>query len=191
MQRPERVAAVGKARACFVRRRDCRVPQQDSGTKIISYAAVVEQADTRDLKSLAVKSVPVRSRGAREAPPVADAATRASGRGRQGTSLLRQAKGLPGTATGQRHQNNFICRCGGTGRHKGLKIPRRKKRTGSIPVSGTISSTPSSGCFLHSLTTNVCATRADFPVLLDKGRGMLYNFSNQPKGRPVSVNPNV
>ena len=64
MQRPERVAAVGKARACFVRRRDCRVPQQDSGTKIIQYAAVVEQADTRDLKSLAVKSVPVRSRSA-------------------------------------------------------------------------------------------------------------------------------
>ena len=30
-------------------------------------------------------------------------------------------------------------RCGGTGRHKGLKIPRRKKRTGSIPVTGTIS----------------------------------------------------
>ena len=29
------------------------------------------------------------------------------------------------------------CRCGGTGRHKGLKIPRRKKRTGSIPVTGT------------------------------------------------------
>ena len=28
-------------------------------------------------------------------------------------------------------------RCGGTGRHKGLKIPRPKKRTGSIPVTGT------------------------------------------------------
>ncbi len=28
-------------------------------------------------------------------------------------------------------------RCGGTGRHKGLKIPRSKIRTGSIPVSGT------------------------------------------------------
>ena len=30
-----------------------------------------------------------------------------------------------------------ICRCGGIGRHKGLKIPRPKKRTGSTPVSGT------------------------------------------------------
>ena len=29
------------------------------------------------------------------------------------------------------------CRHGGIGRHKGLKIPRRKKRTGSIPVAGT------------------------------------------------------
>ena len=29
------------------------------------------------------------------------------------------------------------CRCGGTGRHKGLKIPRSKIRTGSIPVTGT------------------------------------------------------
>ena len=30
-------------------------------------------------------------------------------------------------------------RCGGIGRHKGLKIPRRRLRTGSSPVSGTIS----------------------------------------------------
>lgn len=30
-----------------------------------------------------------------------------------------------------------ICRCGGTGRHKGLKIPRWRQRTGSIPVNGT------------------------------------------------------
>ena len=30
-----------------------------------------------------------------------------------------------------------ICRCGGIGRHKGLKIPRSKIRTGSSPVSGT------------------------------------------------------
>lgn len=29
-----------------------------------------------------------------------------------------------------------ICRCGGIGRHKGLKIPRSKIRTGSSPVSG-------------------------------------------------------
>ena len=28
-------------------------------------------------------------------------------------------------------------RCGGIGRHKGLKIPRWKHRTGSTPVSGT------------------------------------------------------
>ena len=28
--------------------------------------------------------------------------------------------------------------CGGIGRHKGLKIPRGKTRTGSSPVSGTI-----------------------------------------------------
>ena len=30
------------------------------------------------------------------------------------------------------------CRCGGIGRHKGLKIPRSNIRTGSSPVSGTI-----------------------------------------------------
>ena len=35
-----------------------------------------------------------------------------------------------------------ICRCGGIGRHKGLKIPRPKKRTGSTPVSGTKKGTP-------------------------------------------------
>ena len=49
--------------------------------------------------------------GVSRALPVADKARRASGRGRQGTSLLRQTKGLPGTATGRAtapHQNNFI-----------------------------------------------------------------------------------
>ena len=30
------------------------------------------------------------------------------------------------------------CRCGGTGRRKGLKIPRWQHCTGSIPVNGTI-----------------------------------------------------
>ena len=30
-----------------------------------------------------------------------------------------------------------LCRCGGIGRHKGLKIPRGRLRTGSSPVSGT------------------------------------------------------
>ena len=31
----------------------------------------------------------------------------------------------------------MVSRCGGIGRHKGLKIPRSKIRTGSTPVSGT------------------------------------------------------
>ena len=31
---------------------------------------------------------------------------------------------------------HILCRCGGTSRRKGLKIPRWKHRTGSIPVSG-------------------------------------------------------
>ena len=31
----------------------------------------------------------------------------------------------------------FFCRCGEIGRHKGLKIPRQRYRTGSSPVSGT------------------------------------------------------
>lgn len=33
--------------------------------------------------------------------------------------------------------NIVVRRCGGIGRHKGLKIPRGKTRTGSSPVSGT------------------------------------------------------
>ena len=32
----------------------------------------------------------------------------------------------------------YLSRCGGIGRHKGLKIPRSNIRTGSSPVSGTI-----------------------------------------------------
>ena len=35
------------------------------------------------------------------------------------------------------HYDKRIRRCGGTGRRKGLKIPRWQQRTGSIPVSGT------------------------------------------------------
>ena len=35
-------------------------------------------------------------------------------------------------------QTTYICCCGGTGRRKGLKIPRQKYHTGSIPVSSTI-----------------------------------------------------
>ena len=45
----------------------------------------------------------------------------------------------------------ITCRCGGTGRHKGLKIPRRKTRTGSIPVSGTNKKAdPKGSAFLFS-----------------------------------------
>ena len=36
------------------------------------------------------------------------------------------------------YQKFNIRRCGGIGRHKGLKIPRERYRTGSSPVSGTI-----------------------------------------------------
>ena len=36
-------------------------------------------------------------------------------------------------------QHCLLCRSGGTGRRMGLKIPREQNsRTGSIPVSGTI-----------------------------------------------------
>ena len=58
---------------------------------------------------------------------------------------------LSGTATGGigRHkipislyEQRNIRRYGGIGRHKGLKIPRGKTRTGSIPVSGTKNRTP-------------------------------------------------
>ena len=41
--------------------------------------------------------------------------------------------------------SNLISRCGGIGRHKGLKIPRWRQRTGSTPVSGTICVTSSVG----------------------------------------------
>ncbi len=34
-----------------------------------------------------------------------------------------------------------ICRCGGIGRRKGLKIPRWRHRAGSSPATGTIKGT--------------------------------------------------
>ncbi len=42
-----------------------------------------------------------------------------------------------------------ICRCGGTGRHKGLKIPRWQHRTSSSLVSGTSGDAPRQGRALH------------------------------------------
>ena len=32
----------------------------------------------------------------------------------------------------------FLCRCGGIGRHEGLKIPFLRRSAGSIPAAGTI-----------------------------------------------------
>ena len=56
--------------------------------------------------------------------------------GRRSRDPGKENTGLPQTGD-QRNKSSFICRCGGIGRHKGLKIPRSKIRTGSIPVSGT------------------------------------------------------
>ena len=38
----------------------------------------------------------------------------------------------------QKRRTKHTCWCGGIGRHKGLKIPRRKRHTGSSPVTSTI-----------------------------------------------------
>ena len=50
-----------------------------------------------------------------------------------------------------------ICRCGGIGRHKGLKIPRPKKRTGSSPVTGTKSCYYSRRGLAHQVCTGLTA----------------------------------
>ena len=60
----------------------------------------------------------------------------------------------------------YICRCGGIGRHKGLKIPRGKTRTGSSPVSGTRIKALRSSCdlraFLGYLSTNFFGIKINF-----------------------------
>ena len=48
---------------------------------------------------------PVQIWGATRPPPVAEKGRGASGSGRRDASLLRQAQHLPGTATGERHNN--------------------------------------------------------------------------------------
>ena len=67
-------------------------------------------------------------------------------------------------------------RHGGIGRHKGLKIPRSKIRTGSIPVAGT-RKTPfvyrTKGVFLYKAQLVLCGeTSAEFI----KNRGVCMNF---------------
>ena len=61
---------------------------------------------------------------------------------------------------GKRSKNSQIScalsptrRCDGTGRHKGLKIPRSKIRTGSSPVTGTIGS-PENRCCITVFGTS-------------------------------------
>ena len=65
-----------------------------------------------------------------------------------------------------------ICRCGGIGRHKGLKIPRPKKRTGSTPVSGTKKGTPVGYRGISGV-----------PFLFD-WRNMRWTFGNTGNTRP-------
>ena len=62
-----------------------------------------------------------------------------------------------------------ICRCGGIGRHKGLKIPRPKKRTGSTPVSGTITDTV--------IDTIVSVTVSAFLCSFYWKQGVFLNFA--------------
>ena len=46
--------------------------------------------------------------------------------------------------------------CGGIGRHQGLKIPCRKKRTGSSPVTSTISSIHKGFDFMNTRFFSFC-----------------------------------
>ena len=55
-------------------------------------------------QSLRDKMIPMRAWGAMGALPVADEATRASGRGRRGTKVRRHRGHSPSIATGHRHQ---------------------------------------------------------------------------------------
>ena len=48
-----------------------------------------------------------------------------------------------------------ICRCGGIGRHKGLKIPRSNIRIGSSPISGTTLEAIQSTWVLHKYNLGV------------------------------------
>ena len=62
----------------------------------------------------------------------------------------------------------FIRRCGGTGRHKGLKIPRWKHRTGSIPVSGTKYPQHADACWGYFA-----------PLTTSQRIGLLFRFAEQ------------
>ena len=59
-------------------------------------------------------------------------------RSRQGAHRAPQTEELADTRDCRLALCNRIRRCGGIGRHQGLKIPWSQDRTGSSPVSGTI-----------------------------------------------------
>lgn len=54
--------------------------------------------------------------------------------------MKKAVKGLTDCDAGDKIRRQR-CRCGGTGRRPGLKIPCWQQRTGSIPVTGTITDT--------------------------------------------------
>ena len=82
--------------------------------------------------------------GAREALPVADAATRASGSGRQDASPHCRAQGLPGTATGKFNNALGIVHLHGTRENGQTKKALRREpffrkdyiSKGSMPRTG-------------------------------------------------------
>ena len=77
-----------------------------------------------------------------------------------------------------KHSTNNICRCGGIGRRKGLKIPRWKHRAGSSPASGTTEKHTLVGVFFRG----ICV-----PTLVTVGSENVYIFFGvYAKPRPAA-----
>ena len=89
------------------RRRKCREPQQESSIPLPEAASLssVDPTGSADFLLLIPFELakPVRIWGARGALPMADTATRASGRGQRGTKAFQSQGHSLGTATGERN----------------------------------------------------------------------------------------
>ena len=67
---------------------------------------------------------------------------------------------------------HILRRCGGIGRHKGLKIPRSKIRTGSSPVSGINQGTSFYSCFFYTTKKTAGNIHWIFPAVLVPATGL-------------------
>ena len=105
-------------------------------TLIIAYNVVMGNAYSREWLSGRALPCQGKCRGSESRLPLHKLSYLGKGV-RHHSQVVRQRSATPSSPVRIWMVPPTICRCGGIGRRKGLKIPRWQHRTGSSPVNGT------------------------------------------------------